>query len=150
MSSIASPDSSSHDAGPTTFFSGSARDVRQLSFSDQGSSGHPRNISLANLPYDDDTPMPTSFITRRKLTVESTPEANPALVVITQDEPLGPYRARLENLASRRQSYRTRARKEHDDAGQAAVQQVRQQQQYRRDRPPNCRPTRTYLTKKTL
>ena len=71
--------------------------------------------------------MPTRLITRRKLTVESTPEAgSPARVGVTQDEPLGPYRARLENLSSRRQSYRARARKGHEGAVQAAAVQAQQ------------------------
>ena len=66
----------------------------------------PEILAWLNLPYDDDTPMPTSFVTRRRLIVESTPEANPGQVDITQDEPLGPYRARIENLASRRRPCR--------------------------------------------
>ena len=58
----------------------------------------------------------------RKLAVESAPEArSPAQVVLTTEEPLGPYRARLENLSSHRQSYRARARKEHEGAVQAAI-----------------------------
>ena len=42
---------------------------------------------------------------------------------MTTDDPLGhgPYRARLENLSSHRQSYRARARKEHEGAVQAAI-----------------------------
>ena len=56
----------------------------------------PEILAWLNLPYDDDTPMPTRFITHHKLIVESTPDADsPAQVVVTQDEPLGPYRAHL-------------------------------------------------------
>ena len=66
--------------------------------------------------------MPTSLITRRKLIVESTPDAgSPAEIVVTTDEPLGPYRARIENLSSRRQSYRARSRREHEEEVQAAA-----------------------------
>ena len=47
----------------------------------------PEILTWLNLPYDDDTPMPSSFTTRRKLAVESTPEAgSPAQVVLTTDE----------------------------------------------------------------
>ena len=121
MSSIASTDSLSHDAGPTTFSQAlpemSGNSVSPI----RAPQDTPEILAWLNLPYDDDTPMPTSFVTRRKLIVESTPEANPGQVTVTQDEPLGPYRARIENLASRRQSYRARARKEHEDAVQAAA-----------------------------
>ena len=118
MSSIASTDSHSHDhdAGPTTF-SQALPEISGNSVSPiRAPQDTPEILPWLNLPYDDGTPMPTSFVTRRRLVVESTPEVDPAQVVVTQDEPLGPYRARIENLASRRQSYRARARKEHEDA----------------------------------
>ena len=66
--------------------------------------------------------MPSRSVARRKLTVESTPDADsPAQVVVTTDEPLGPYKNRIQSLPLRRQSYRARARKDHEDAVQAAA-----------------------------
>ena len=87
----------------------------------------PEILAWLHLPFGDDTPMPSSFkfTTRRnmrcklKLTVESTPEADsPAQAVVTTEEPLAPYKARIEGLSSRRQSYRAmaRARKAHEGA----------------------------------
>ena len=83
--------------------------------------------------------MPSSFTTRRKLTVqchvESTPDAeSPAQAVVTTDEHLAPYKARIESLPSRRQSHRARARKEHEDAVQsAAAVQAQQASQFQAD-----------------
>ena len=98
----------------------------------------PEILDWRRLPYDDDTPMPTSFTTRRKLTVESTPEAeSSAQVVVTTEEPLAPYKARIESLSSRRQSYRARARKKHENAVQAAaVLQAQQASQLQADEDP--------------
>ena len=77
MSSIASTDSPSHDAGPTTFSQAlpemSGNSVSPI----RAPQDTPEILAWLNLPYDDDTPMPTSFVTRRRLIVESTPEANP-------------------------------------------------------------------------
>ena len=124
MSSIVSPDSISHDTGPAT----SSQALPEMSMASNSVSpirapqDTPEISAWLNPPYGDETPMPTSFITRRKLIVESTPDAgSPAQVVVTTEEPLGPYRARIENLSSRRQSYRARSRREHEEAVQAAA-----------------------------
>ena len=87
---------------------------------------NPEILEWIHLPFDDDTPIPSSFTTCRKLTVESTPAADsprPAQFVVTTDGPLGPYKTRMQSLALRRQSYscRARARKDHEDAVQAAA-----------------------------
>ena len=144
MSSIASTDSPSHDAGPTTF----SRALPEMSGNSvspiRAPQDTPEILAWLNLPYDDDIPMPTSFVTRRRLVVESKPEVDPAQVVITQDEPLGPYRARIENLASRAGS------RTGPGLVRSTRMQYRQQQRYRHNRPPNCRPTRICSTKKTL
>ena len=125
MSSIVSPDSASHDAGPT-IFSQALPEMSGNSVSPiRAPQDTPEILEWLHLPYDDDTPMPQSFLTRRKLVVESTPDADtPAQAVVTTDEPLAPYKARIDSLTSRRQSYRARARKAHEGAvqGSSAVQ----------------------------
>ena len=129
MGSTTSSGSASHATGPA-IFSQALPEMSGNSVSPiRAPQDTPEILEWLHLPYDGDTPMrmpqSTSVLTRRKLIVEGAPDAgSPAQVVVTTDEPLGPYKARIGSLTSRRQSYRARARKAHEGAvqGSSAVQ----------------------------
>ena len=135
MSSIVSPDSISHDTGPVT----SSRALPETPGNSispiRAPQDTPEILAWLNLPYDDvdDTPMPTSFITRRKLIdiIESTPDrcrisgTGCCNCRWASGSIQGLY---IENLSSRRQSYRARSRREHEEAVQAAAAAVQVQQ----------------------